>query len=373
MHVGKIHGCRLARRVWHWCVLWTVLPGLGMSTLALADSGSQAPLKIDVVRDRLTLALTHYPQVYLHGEIDAGAPARFAAMVDSGRIAAGSDVYLNARGGDRTAGMALGRMFRSGRMATHLGTPRQPKTASVAAKTAECMDACAYAYLGGLYRWAPSGRDRIGFSAPPAQVVKETPAVAAYLKAMDIDPDALTGAGAPAGEGAMWMSADAMNSSGLANNGELPTTASYNLARPAPTLELRQVDRKGTHRLSIQCQRGKTTVAAYDEVGVERARQIVSRGTRSYFELGNKEVLNQPRDGAQVADNAVMIRRDYPPADLVDLVSAWSFGAWVGGRSDAFRDGFTMALHPVHPQLKVFYYACWDAAPWPPRNKPRSK
>lgn len=373
MHVGVTHRCWFVRHVRHWCVLGLLLPGLDASALALADNASQTPLKIDVVRDRLTLALTHYPQVYLHGWVDAGAPARFAAMVDSGRIAVGSDVYLNARGGDRAAGIALGRMFRSGRMATHLGTPRQPKTASVAAKTAECVDACAYAYLGGLYRWAPSGRDRIGFSAPPAQVAKEAPEVATYLEAMDIDLDALAVAEASAGDGALWMAADAMNDSGLANNGELPTTATYNLAPPAPTLELRQVDRKGTHRLSIQCQRGKTTVTAYDEVGVERARQIVSRGTRSYFELGNKEVLNQPRDGARVDDNAVMIRRDYPPADLVDLVSAWSFGAWVGGRSDAFRDGFTMALHPVHPQLKVFYYACWDAAPWPPRNKPRGK
>ena len=371
MHVDKARRCSFIHHVGRCCALWA---GLAAGTLALASGadGSRAPLKIDVVSDRLTLSLTHYPQVYLHGQIDAGAPARFAALMDSGRIAARSDVYLNARGGDRTAGMALGQMFRAGGMATHLGTPRQPKTASLAAKTAECVDACAYAYLGGLYRWAPSGRDRIGFSAAPEQVAKDSSEVAAYLKAMEIDTGALAAAMGAASDGSMWMSADAMNASGLANNGELPTTATYNLSPAAPTLELRQVDRKGTHRLSIQCQRGKTTVTAYDEVGVERARQVVSRGTNSYFQIGANKVLSQPRDGAQVADNAVMIRRDYPPADLVDLVSAWSFGAWVGGRSDAFRDGFTMPLHPVHPQLKVFYYACWEAAPWPPRNKRRA-
>lgn len=347
------------------------LLALGFSSLvfshvAHADRGR---LKIEVIRDRLTLAVTRYPQVYLHGDIDAGAPERFKALMRSGRIPAGSDVYLNAPGGDIAAGLALGRMFRAGGMATHLGTPRQPKHASAAAKTATCVDACAYAYFGGLYRWAPSGSDRMGFTMLPGTDTKVSPDVASYLKAMDIDPRALVTAATSTGDGTAWMTADRMTTLGLANNGQLSPTATYNLSTPAPTLELRQVDRKGTHRLVIQCQPGKTTVTAYDEVGLERARQVASRGKPSYFQLDGRKVLEQPGGGASVAENAVMIRRDYPPADLVDLISAWSFGAWVGGRSDAFRDGFSMSLHPVHKQLKVYYYACWRAAPWPARSR----
>jgi hypothetical protein len=326
-----------------------------------ASDGRGKPLKIDVVRDRLTLSLTHYPQVYLHGQIDAGAPQRFAALVASGRIEAGSDIYLNARGGERAAGMALGRMFRAGGMATHLGTPRQPKQASIEAKTAVCMDACVYAYLGGLYRWVPSGRDRIGFSSPQMQNTLHSPDGKAYLKAMGIKEDAL--------DGEAWMTAERMIASGVANNGQMPPTATYDLSMPAPKMELRLADRKGTHRLTIQCQPGRTTVTAYDEVGFARARQIALRGGSSYFQLGDEKRLSQPRGGAQAIGNALVIRRDYPPADLVDLISAWSFGAWVGGRSDAFRDGFTMPLQPVRAQLKVFYYTCWRAAPWPPRPK----
>lgn len=341
------------------CVLLTL--SVATSAFGSAPGGRGKPLKIDVVRDRLTLSLTHYPQVYLHGEIDAGAPQRFAALVASGRIETGSDVYLNARGGDRAAGIALGRMFRAGGMATHLGTPRQPKQASIEAKTAVCMDACVYAYLGGLYRWVPSGRDRIGFSSPQTQATRLSPDAVAYLKAMGIT-DGMSG-------GEAWMTAEQMIASGLANNGRLPASATYDLSRPAPKLELRQADRKGTHRLTIQCQPGKTTVTAYDEVGVERARQIALRGGSSYFQLGDEKRLSQPRGGAQAVGNALVIQRDFPPADLVDLISAWSFGAWVGGRSDAFRDGFTMQLQPVRAQLKVFYYTCWRVAPWPPRSK----
>ena len=354
-----------------WGALLTVCLATCLATPALGSSHGDGgtPLKIEVVSDRLTLALTHFPQVYLHGEIDGGAPRRFAEMVRSGRIANGSDVYLNARGGDRAAGMALGRLFRAAGMATHLGTPRQPKHASVAAKTAVCVDACVYAYVGGLYRWAPSGHDRLGFTSTSTQNATKAPDSVAYLRDMHIDAGVLTPTSVASRDAALWMTSDEMTATGLANNGKLSTRASYNLSSPAPTLDLRLVDRKGTHRLTIQCQPGKTTVTAYDEVGVERARQIALRGGSSYFQLGDEKILSQPRAGAQADGNALVIRRDYPPADLVDLVSAWSFGAWVGGRSDAFRDGFTMQLQPVRAQLKVFYYTCWRAAPWPPRQK----
>lgn len=352
-------------------MLCAVLLTLGASSSALAGGHARTPgpLKIDVIRDRLTLAVTRYPQVYLYGRIDAGAPKRFEALIRSGRIPAGSDIYLDAPGGSLAAGMALGRIFRANAMATHLGTPRKPRHASVTAKTATCVDACVYAYLGGLYRWTPSGSDRMGLSTLPIAAGSGAPELTAYLKEIGIDPAALGHAVTSSGDGSVWMTADPMLAAGLANNGRLPVTATVNLSAPAPTLELRQIERKGTHRVTIQCAPGKTTVTAYDEVGRERARQIVARGTHSYFQLNDTLVLNQPHDGVGVADNALMIQRSYPPSALVDLVSTWSFGAWVSGRSGAFRDGFKMPLHTVFGQLKDYYAACWRAAPWPPREK----
>lgn len=350
-----------------------VLAGICISLCAAGVvHAASGRLNMQVIRDRLTLAVTRYPQVYLYGTIDAEAPKRFRALMNSGRIPPGSDIYLNASSGDPGAGMALGRMFRAGGMATHLGTPRQPKSVPASSKVATCMDACAYAYFGGLYRWAPSGRDRLGFSAHFNGVNGKSPDQAAmkdYLKHMGIDFGTFAPAPANPKDGVFWLPADRMVAANMANNGRLPATATYVLSNTAPTLQLRQVGRYGTNRLTVQCQPGKTTVTAYDEVGHERAREIVARNNHSYFQLDGRRVLDQPRDGIGVDKNALMIRRDYPPADLVDLVSAWSFGAWVGGRTDAFRDGFTMPLHPVHKQLKVFYYACWRAAPWPARQK----
>lgn len=342
-----------------------------MGSIAGVAQAKGGNLNIHVLNDRLTLAVARHPQVYLYGRIDADAPARFAKLMRSGRIAPGSDVYLSAREGDVAAGMALGRLIRQGGMATHLGAPRKSFPRATASRTALCVDACAYAFFGGLYRWAPSGSDRLGLtlSTRGSSATSPLPADAgAYLKAMQIDLGDLPPApGAPAGT-VLWLTAERLEKTGATNNGRLPPVAHYDITSATPTLDLRQLDRKGEHRLTITCRPGRTEVAAYERVGALRARQIVARGARSYFALNGRPIL-AANDGVSAEGDTLVIRRNYPPSELVDLLFAGSIGAWVDGRSAAFRDGFE--LHPwgAYKQLKVFYHACWKAAPWPPRAR----
>ncbi|HEU4670085.1 MAG TPA: hypothetical protein VFR91_05235 [Dyella sp.] len=330
-----------------------------------AHAGSD-PLRIRVIRDHLTLAVAGHPQVYLYGRIDADAPRRFERLVRDGRISPGSDVYLSSREGDASAGMALGRMIRNGDMATHLGAPRKNWPGAGHSRAALCVDACAYAFFGGLYRWAPSGSDRLGFTPP----VAGDPRGRAYLQSIRIDPADLAAAADPGAGAVSWLDTAALEKSGAVNNGRLPPTASYDIVSPAPTLDLRQVDRKGEHRLTVTCRPGRTEVAAYEDVGARRARQIVARGARSYLQLDGRTVLPSS-DGVSAEGDALVIRRDYPPSDLVDLLFAGTIGAWVDGRSAAFRDGFTIHPWGVYAKLKVFYHACWRAAPWPSRGAAR--
>ena len=336
---------------------------IGLCVMGLAASVAQAKgerLNIHVLSDRLTLAVARHPQVYLYGRIDPDAPGRFEKLMKAGRIAPGSDVYLSAREGDSRAGMALGRLIRQGGMATHLGAPRKTFPHAAASRTAVCIDACALAFFGGLYRWAPSGSDRLGLTVPLP------PDARAYLKGMQVDLGDLAPApNAPVGTVA-WLTAQQLEKTGASNNGRLAPTAHYDIGSATPTLDLRQVDRKGEHRLTVTCRPGQTSVAAYERVGARRAREIVARGARSYFALNGRPVLAS-KDGVSAEGDMLVIRRNYPPSDLVDLLFAGSIGAWVDGRSAAFRDGFE--LHPwgAYKQLKVFYHACWRAAPWPPR------
>jgi hypothetical protein len=351
-------------------------------------------MSMQVKSDRLTLEFTKVPQVYLVGLIDADAPQRFSALVRSGKIPTNSDVYLNSSGGDVRAAMALGRLFRTSALVTHLGTPRRTLSSGSGLNTSVCKEACVYAYLGGFYRWAPTGNDRIGLpstattgaknaavpvintgqlrpNAAQAASVQQgssqptTDDVVSYLKEMGINPDAFSAAANGSTNAVAWLTADQMMAAGLSNNGRLPLMAKYNLSSAAPYMSLSQVDRQGEHRIMIQCKPGSVMLSAYDLVGAKAAREIVAGGTRSYFEINGQETLTQQRDGASVANESVAITRVYPPTQLGRLVFAQSMGAWVGGRTSAFRSGFTFQLGSLKSVLKDYYNACWRAAPWP--------
>jgi len=342
----------------------------------------QAPdqLSIHITDDRLTLAVTDVPQVYLHGVIDADAPERFAAFMKSGKIPTGSDVYLNSSSGNVDAGLALGRLFRQGAMVTHLGTPRRKGESNAAT----CVGACIYAYFGGLYRWAPTGTDRIGLptypataTASPASGAVQTPQtptdVATYMKDMGVNLAGLAPSAASAlHDGVTWLSADQMLSAGLANNGRLALTATYTPSGGPPYLVLDQVDRHGDRRMTIECKPGTVTLTALNRVGAVRAKQIVARGIRSYFEINRQETLTQlqQQEGAKVASESVTMTRAYAPARLEYVLFAQQVGAWVSDRNSAFRTGFSFDLNPVRSTLKAYYQACWRASPWPTKQAP---
>jgi hypothetical protein len=326
------------------------------------------PLTIQVNDDRLTLTVAKAPQIYLSGVIDTGATQRFEAMVKSGKITAGSDIYLNASGDDINAGIALGRLFRESSLVTHLGTPRLPGHPG-AAKPATCTGACAYAYLGGLYRWAPTGADRIGFSLHPSNVgngqASQAPdQVAAYLKDMDIDASALTPPQAASHDDVMWLTADQMVASRLANNGRLPLIATYQLQAGEPSLELHEVKRGGERRITLQCKQNGVILTAYNTVGADHARQIVARSAHAFFEVNRTESLPSQESDATVEDQSVVITRTYPSSQLGNLISANTLGAWVRDRSSTLRYGFEFELGGLSHILNTYYQSCWRYAPW---------
>jgi hypothetical protein len=329
-------------------------------------------LAIQVNNDRLTLTVAKAPQVYFTGVIDADAPQRFAALVRSGKITPGSDIYLNASGDDIGAGIALGRLLREGSMVTHLGTPRLPRHTGMVGKPATCTGACAYAFLGGLYRWAPTGADRIGFPTHPANdppaaanpSQQATDPVAAYLKDMDIDATALTPLLTASHDEVVWLTADQMISSRLANNGRLPLIATYQLQEGSPYLVLNEVKRGGEHRLTLQCKKEGITLTAYNTVGADHARQIVARSARSFFEVNHVESQPQQQENATVDDQSVMITRIYPASQLGSLISAHTIGAWVRDRSSSLRYGFEFDLDGLDRIMQTYYQSCWQYAPW---------
>ncbi|WP_201315172.1 hypothetical protein [Dyella sp. EPa41] len=326
-------------------------------------AGTPGLLAIQVNADKLTLAVAKVPQIYLYGTIDAGAPDRFEALVRSGKVPPGSDVYLNSPGGDLQAGIALGRLFRAQSIATHLGVPRKPsRSTTPASKVAVCMDACTLAYLGGLFRWSPTGNDRFG-ALPlrtPGNATQAPDEADAYLKELNLTAEAQYGRKIQAD--ASVMTGDEMINSGLANNGRLAPTVSYHMMGNAPLLTLGQSARDGQYRITLLCKPDGLTVTAYYMVGVERARKLVSRANRSYFEIDNQQTLPGDRDAFSATSESVMISRPVPLAQVTQFLSARSVGAWLADRGGAVRYGFTIYLESVRNRLQGYGEACAQMA-----------
>lgn len=344
------------------------------------QASADEPLAIQVNDDRMTLAVAKAPQIYLYGVIDAEAPRRFDALMKSRKIPPGSDVYLNSPGGDMEAGLALGRLIRSGSMVTHVGSPRRSGRQVLAPKSALCVNACTYAFVGGLYRWAPAGSDRFGVQplnmANPNQPVSDrawptSGDIMAYLKDMGINPATFTLSSAASHGDALWLNADQMLATGLANNGRLPPTATFHLASGTPSLTLSQVARDGEHRITLLCRPDGLMLTAYYTIGDERAKRVVARAARSYFEVDQQQTLQDNREGVSVTDQSVVITRPVPLAQLSYLLSGRSMGAWLADRGGAVRYGFTIFLDSLRNNLKDYGANCAQMAKLPTEQKAR--
>lgn len=329
------------------------------------------PLAIKVYDDRMTVAVAGAAQVYLSGAIDADAPRRFADLAKSGKIPFGSDVYLNATGDDIDAGMALGRLLRAEAMSTHLGMPTRGRRTKGEDKSSTCTGACAYTYLGGVYRWAPAGRDRFGIAAGPVPDPNDVDAapvagrVDTYLKDMGVAADTFAALRADTRDPMLWPTADQMITAGIANNGRQPLVASYRVVAGVPRLELNQVGRRGEQRLTLQCKPGSVAFTAYNKVGASRAQQIVRNATRSYVEVDRREILSQPSGGASIDHDTLVIERTYPSSQLGSMLHAESVGAWISQWNSTLRYGFAFKLAGIDRTLGAFYNGCWQYAPWP--------
>lgn len=375
--------------MWRRCFLRCALLLIACSSPAFADQ-SQAvmphpsadapqgllaqPLSIQIHDDRLTLTVAKAPQVYLYGTIDADAPRRVQALIKSWKIPSGSDIYLDSPGGDLAAGIALGRMFRAGSMATHLGAPKLPRNAGSIPRTAMCMDACAYAYFGGLYRWAPAGSDRFGLhaldDAGNGGKAPQTPNDAvAYLKDMDIPSAAFRPTPTASRDDVVWLSADHMISTGLANNGYLPITATVDSSSGGFNLVLNEIVRGSENRLTFSCRPNELTLTSYYIVGFDRAKQITARGIRPHFEIDQQELQPQQEAPANVLNQAVVISRPFPADQLARLPTARTVGAWVVDRNNAMRYGFLIVFDPVRKAVRDYYARCEQIRQQP--NSPR--
>ncbi len=344
--------------------------GCALAAPAMATSapGFAGPLAVHLRSDSITLRMAKAPQLYLAGTIDAAAVEQMRQLLRSGRVSPGTDIYLDSSSGDIAAGIELGRLFRAARLSTHLGTWH---TGSAPARPATCLDACAYAWLGGLYRWSPSGTDRIGLhqnllpdraaaepGAPPPAELRD------YVAAMDVDPARLAQVSGAMANGIAWWDAARLLPAQVANNGRLPLAASY-MKTPgdAPRLVLSQTVRGREDQVTLQCAPGQVALTARYAVGDERARSLAARAMYAYFEVG--EQAWQPHLGKrpQADGDALVFERRMPFAELTNVLRTGSLGAWVEITGSPVRLGFWLAPSLAEKLTQPFYADCQAMQP----------
>ena len=115
------------------------------------------------------------------------------------------------------------------------------------------------------------------------------------------------------------------------------------------------------NRITIDCKPEGLTLASYYIVGADRARKIVARATRSFFDIDGREALPQQPANLTTLNDAIVTSRPYPSAQLTRLLSARSVGAWLTGGNNAVRYGFNVFLAPVRNSLTSFSSSCEQA------------
>jgi len=97
-------------------------------------------------------------------------------------------------------------------------------------------------------------------------------------------------------------------------------------------------------------------------IGAERARQMVARATRSYFEINDQPINGSERVNASAMDQAVVFSQPLPVTQLNQLLSANLMAAWLADRGGAVRYGFWMSLDAVRKELRTYGNNCAQVA-----------
>jgi hypothetical protein len=229
-----------------------------------------------------------------------------------------------------------------------------------------CMDACVLAYLGGLYRWTPAGADHVGLHGSYLLSLKlqddgkaDAPnEVVSYFKTLDSHATAFLRTKTPTGNEVTWLSADEMFGWELANNGRLTLQGSYQRAPGPATLTITQTVRGGENKITLVCAPDGVTLTSHYSVGTSRARQLMSREARSYFEINEREVLPQQNERARLDNDAIVFSRPLSMEQLAELLSTNSMGAWIKDKGGNVRYGFTMGPAMAKASFPSYYADC---------------
>lgn len=192
-------------------------------TLILAPAGAHAMTFERVDGAQICKA---DPCVLATGEIEKDTAGQFRTFVRQSGIHAGATVVFDSPGGMLLESLALGRAIREAGLYTAIG--RYDRTTGLFTTGAQCVSACAYAFLGGVQREV-GGRARFGvhqFAALPGQPESLNAAdaqalmglISAYMNRMVGKSELLVLAAATPATDAHWLSSRELRNCAVVTN-----------------------------------------------------------------------------------------------------------------------------------------------------------
>ena len=280
-------------------------------------------------------------QIYADGKIDANAAGRLDSLIKERDIPARSQLSLNSNGGSLLGGIALGRVIRKHGLYTDvvkrgreiIEKPIEKIERSYQKLPGECFSACAFAYIGGTFRFfdksAKFGVHRFyskgeELGADSAQVASGV--LIAYIGEMGVNQDLYAEMTKAGRDDLNILSPQQLTSLGIVNNGDAKAVWSIESAGNAVYLKGERETARGINKFMVVCS-GKTPYlhVIFDPEG--RGEQLLDMEAHSL--LLDDEVLpiSNFRVGKQTIVNG-WINVDYKlsPALVTKLQSARSVG-----------------------------------------------
>lgn len=282
-----------------------------------------------------------YQVIHASGTINEGTFDRLKVFAADNNIEPGGEIYLNSTTGNRLEGIRLGRLIRSLGLMTHIGDTNPNISGS-------CVSACAFAYLGGTFRFMNksatfgvhkfyrSQRDQQEFTLDQASQVAQ--GMTDFMRDMGTNVSLFRYMSLNTGGDIVLISKDTLKSMGVVNDGV--TLASWSLVdnKGIPFLRGNLQNYKGSHSLSFICDRQASTMKGSASMQAADPASLRRLSAEEGLFLGDTRV----KIPGTLTENATQVLYDFPITKeiAVRMADSPQLGIYAQPRDIIYFSGF---------------------------------
>lgn len=329
---------------------------IAISLMATILPASSKPMTFTLERtDARPVGLDLYQVVWADGEITADTGKQLRLWAASNSLIPGAYVYLNSPGGSVIGGLQLGQAIRDLQFETDIGRPND--------QLGYCLSACAYAYLGGVFRYmrkdAIYGVHRFygNLSGDGAQIVSGI--ISSYIERMGVKPRLFSLMTIKGGDEILPIPADVLKKLNVVNNGIASTVWDIqNVDDLGFYLRGTTVTNRGEHKLLFVCNNrklyGVPMLASPDSELV-----VKTTGKINWIVDGEWRPPLPAGAGLPEAEPGRVSTSIVIPPDLYQLIAkANSVGFAWQNRNEKIYSGFEISLTDGAAKVRTFARTC---------------